>query len=113
MRSRGKGERGTKSGSARGSAATVRKRRKGRGKRSGKEIETANGSGIVNGRGRRSARGSARGREVETSAKVAADRERELEKIKNETVKKMRKTCTNGGDLRGGLETKKLLTKNG
>lgn len=73
-RSRGKGERGTKSGSARGSAATARKRRKGRerGTRSGKETEiaTANGREIANGRGRR----SARGRGVETSVKVAADR---------------------------------------
>lgn len=34
-----------------------------------------------------------------------------LEKIKNETVKKMRKMCTNGGDSRGGLETRRLLTK--
>ncbi len=72
-RSRGKGERGTKSESARGNAATARKRRKGRGKRSGKETETVNGREIANGRGRRSERESARERGVETSVKDAVN----------------------------------------
>lgn len=115
-RSRGKGGRGTKSGSARGSAATAKKRRKGRGRgtrsASGTEIATGSARGIASARGRRSgsARGSGRG--VETSARVAADRERGLEMIRNETGKKMRKTSTNGGDLRGGCATRRQLTKN-
>lgn len=92
---------------------TARKRRKGRerGTRSGKETETviATARGIANGRGRK--RGSVRG--VEMSVKIAADRERGLEKIKNETERKMRRTSTNAGDLRGGSETRRPPTKNG
>lgn len=37
--------------------------------------------------------------------------ERGLEKIKNETVKMMRRTSMNEEDLRGGFETRRQLTK--
>lgn len=75
--SRGKGERGTKSGSVKGSAETVKKRRKGRGRgtRSGKETETGNENGkeTGNGRGRRRERGRGRGTGVAMSARTEAD----------------------------------------
>lgn len=37
--------------------------------------------------------------------------ERGQERIKNEIVKKMRRTSMNGGDLKGGFETRRQLTK--